>query len=115
MIEENFQHYLPPGVLVLPVSRGVYERLAESLDRVFVHPNAIQADHLDWMTGVALNEGDRTIDYQRHGAANILVIAGATIGLRSAICISQNATLWEHCGRILRQQDDAGRGGVVFA
>jgi hypothetical protein len=99
----------------LPVSDSVYERLSQRFNRILVHSDAIQPNHFHWMPGIAFNERNGTVDHWRHRAANVLVVAGIAVSLRSAIRVGQDTTLWKHRRRIPRQQNDAGGGGIVLA
>ena len=66
------------------------------------------------MAGIAVDEGKRTIDGERHRSAYVLVIAWIAVGFDAAVSVGQNATLGKDGGRIFRQQHDTSSGREVF-
>lgn len=67
------------------------------------------------MAGVPVDESDGTIDCQRHGTADVLVIAGLSVRLAAAVGIGEDPALGENRRRVPGQKDDAGGGGVALA
>ena len=113
-VGKNFQHDFAPGVLVLAVSDGVDQSFPQRLDGIFIQPETIEANDAHRMAGVPVNEGDGAVNRGRHRPANVFMVVGIAIRLRTAIRIGQDTALRKNRRRVFRQQHDAGGGGVMF-
>lgn len=93
---------------------GIDQDFAQRLDRIFVQPHTIEPHHFHGVPRVAADEGDGAVHCERHGTANVFVVAGSAVGLRPSVSIRQNPTLREHGRRIASKQYDARSGREVF-
>ena len=92
-VGEDLEDDLAPGVLVLPVRHGVDQRLAQRVDRVLVEPHAVEPNDAHRVSGVAIDEGDRALDGERHRSADVLVVARIAVWLGAPIGVGQDAAL----------------------
>src|SRR2546429_825232 len=65
------------------------------------------------MTGIAVNEGNRPLNSQRHRLANISMIPRVAVRFGAAISVGQYPAVGKHGGGIAGKQNDTCGGGIM--